>query len=62
MNRKQLLAALTAAGYTGKADLAEIKQYLANEGRDSDSITMLVMAQRWPVSTWNSLLARAERT
>ena len=26
---------------------------------DSDSITMLVMAQRWPVSTWNSLLARA---
>ena len=40
MNRKQLLAALTAAGYTGKADLAEIKQYLANEGRDSDSITI----------------------
>jgi HK97 family phage major capsid protein len=40
MNRKQLLAALTAAGYTGKADLADIKQYLANEGRDSDSITI----------------------
>ncbi len=26
---------------------------------DTDSITMLVMAQRWPVATWNSLLARA---
>ena len=28
-------------------------------GADSDSITMLVMAQRWPRATWNSLLARA---
>jgi membrane dipeptidase len=28
-------------------------------GADSDSITMLAMAQRWPVATWNSLLARA---
>lgn len=28
-------------------------------GADSDSITMLVMAQRWPHATWNSLLARA---
>lgn len=26
---------------------------------DSDSITLLVMAQRWPRSTWNSLLERA---
>jgi microsomal dipeptidase-like Zn-dependent dipeptidase len=26
---------------------------------DSDSITMLVMAQRWPVRTWGSLLERA---
>lgn len=26
---------------------------------DSDSITMLVMAQRWPARTWNSLLERA---
>ncbi|TAH12577.1 MAG: peptidase M19 [Curvibacter sp.] len=26
---------------------------------DSDSLTALMMAQRWPVSTWNSLLARA---
>jgi len=28
-------------------------------GSDTDSITMLVMAQRWPVATWNSLLQRA---
>ncbi len=28
-------------------------------GADTDSITMLVMAQRWPVATWNSLMARA---
>lgn len=40
MNRKQLLAALKAAGYTGKADLAEIKQYLANEGRDTETINL----------------------
>ena len=26
---------------------------------DTDSITMLAMAQRWPVATWNSLLQRA---
>ncbi len=26
---------------------------------DTDSITMLVMAQRWPVRTWDSLLERA---
>lgn len=26
---------------------------------DTDSITMLVMAQRWPARTWNSLLERA---
>ena len=26
---------------------------------DSDSITLLVMAQRWPKATWNSLLQRA---
>lgn len=26
---------------------------------DSDSLTALMMAQRWPVPTWNSLLARA---
>lgn len=26
---------------------------------DTDSITMLIKAQRWPVATWNSLLARA---
>jgi membrane dipeptidase len=28
-------------------------------GSDTDSITMLAMAQRWPVATWNSLLQRA---
>lgn len=28
-------------------------------GADTDSITMLVMAQRWPAATWNSLLQRA---
>jgi len=28
-------------------------------GADTDSLTALVMAQRWPVATWNSLLARA---
>lgn len=28
-------------------------------GADTDSITMLAMAQRWPVATWNSLLQRA---
>ncbi|PQA76332.1 dipeptidase [Rhodoferax sp. TS-BS-61-7] len=28
-------------------------------GADSDTLTALVMAQRWPVATWNSLLARA---
>lgn len=32
--------------------------YERNSG-DTDSITMLAMAQRWPVATWNSLLARA---
>ena len=32
--------------------------YDHNSG-DTDSITMLVMAQRWPVATWNSLLQRA---
>ncbi|APW44985.1 peptidase M19 [Rhodoferax saidenbachensis] len=32
--------------------------YDSNSG-DTDSITMLVMAQRWPVATWNSLLERA---
>lgn len=26
---------------------------------DTDSITLLAMAQRWPTATWNSLLARA---
>ena len=26
---------------------------------DTDSLTALVMAQRWPMATWNSLLARA---
>ena len=28
-------------------------------GADSDNITLLVMAQRWPRRTWNSLLQRA---
>ena len=28
-------------------------------GSDTDSITMLAMAQRWPVATWSSLLQRA---
>lgn len=28
-------------------------------GADTDSITMLAMAQRWPVATWSSLLQRA---
>lgn len=28
-------------------------------GSDTDSITLLAMAQRWPTDTWNSLLARA---
>ena len=28
-------------------------------GADSDSLTLLLMAQRWPTETWNSLLARA---
>ncbi|MDT8989982.1 dipeptidase [Curvibacter sp. APW13] len=28
-------------------------------GADSDSITMLAMAQRWPTRTWSSLLERA---
>ncbi len=28
-------------------------------GADSDSITLLAMAQRWPSATWTSLLARA---
>jgi membrane dipeptidase len=28
-------------------------------GADTDSITLLVMAQRWPAATWNSLLQRA---
>jgi membrane dipeptidase len=28
-------------------------------GSDTDSITMLAMAQRWPVATWTSLLQRA---
>lgn len=28
-------------------------------GSDTDSITLLAMAQRWPTATWNSLLARA---
>jgi membrane dipeptidase len=28
-------------------------------GADSDSITLLAMAQRWPVATWGSLLERA---
>jgi len=28
-------------------------------GADTDSITLLVMAQRWPTATWNSLLQRA---
>ncbi len=28
-------------------------------GADSDSITLLAMAQRWPRATWTSLLARA---
>ena len=32
--------------------------YERNSG-DSDSVTMLVMAQRWPRATWNSLLQRA---
>lgn len=28
-------------------------------GADTDSITLLAMAQRWPVATWSSLLERA---
>jgi len=28
-------------------------------GADTDSITLLAMAQRWPTATWNSLLQRA---
>ena len=32
--------------------------YERNSG-DSDSVTLLVMAQRWPRATWNSLLQRA---
>lgn len=28
-------------------------------GADTDSITLLAMAQRWPVATWDSLLERA---
>ncbi len=32
--------------------------YDHNSG-DTDSITLLAMAQRWPVATWNSLLQRA---
>ncbi|MEK1906134.1 MAG: dipeptidase [Pseudomonas sp.] len=30
-----------------------------SNGADSDNITLLVMAQRWPRATWNSLLERA---
>ncbi|MBM7060018.1 dipeptidase [Pseudomonas sp. UL073] len=30
-----------------------------HNGSDSDNITLLVMAQRWPPATWNSLLQRA---
>jgi microsomal dipeptidase-like Zn-dependent dipeptidase len=30
-----------------------------SNGADSDNITLLAMAQRWPRETWNSLLARA---
>lgn len=32
---------------------------LERNAADSDSITMLAMAQRWPTATWNSLLQRA---
>ncbi|MBB2495696.1 dipeptidase [Aquipseudomonas ullengensis] len=30
-----------------------------SNGADSDNITLLIMAQRWPRATWNSLLERA---
>lgn len=32
---------------------------MESNGADSDNITLLAMAQRWPRETWNSLLQRA---